>query len=317
MRLNRFVSIMLVLGVSGALAGCGGGDTPASSGPASSGADSAKLAGASLTVGSKEFTESVLLGKITQAALEHAGAKVTDKTGISGSATVRAALVAREIDMYWDYTGTGWVNILGHTPTDLPPDLYKAVSEEDTTKNGIGWLKPAPFENSYAIAVSQKFADDNNVKTMSDAVGYLQSHPADSAVCAASEFINRDDGLPGLEKAYGFKFGRVDELEFNLIYTQIGKKCPFGEATTTDGRVLANKLKILEDDKNFFLEYRGVLTARKETLDKYPAITEVMAPISEKLTNETLTELNSKVDVDAEQPEDVAKEWLKSEGLLG
>ena len=152
---------------------------------------------------------------------------------------------------------------------------------------------------------------------MSDAVAHVKANPQDSVVCAASEFLNRDDGLPGLEKAYGIDFGKVNELDFNLIFTQIGKSCPIGEVSTTDGRILARTLQVLEDDKNFFLEYRGAVTLRQETLDQYPAIAEVLAPISEKLTAEVLTTLNSKVDVDGEQPEDVAKEWLKEQGLSG
>ena len=310
---TKAITATLVLGLSLALAACGG-----SGGGADAGADagaSGELDGAALTVGSKEFTESILLGKITAIALTDAGAKVTDKTGISGSATVRAALESKDIDLYWDYTGTGWVNILGNPPTDLPADLYEAVSTADK-KNGIAWLKPAPFENAYAIAVSKAFAEENSVTTMSDAVAYIKANPDKSSICAASEFLNRDDGLPGLEKAYGTKFSAVNELDFNLIFTQVGKSCPFGEVTTTEGRVLSQKLQILEDDKDFFLEYRGVLTLRQETLDANPAIADVMAPISEKLTNEKITELNSKVDVDGEEPQDVAQEFLDDEGLL-
>lgn len=318
MRSNRFVSLALALGIGAALAGCGG-DAPAPTGASTgtgAGEDAGALAGASLIVGSKEFTESVLLGKITQLALEDAGATVTDKTGISGSATVRTALESREIDMYWDYTGTGWVNILKHTTTDLPADLHQAVAKEDGEKNGVAWLPPAPFENSYAIAVKKDFADANGLTTMSQAVDHLKANPADSTVCAASEFLNRDDGLPGLHEAYDFRFAKVNELEFNLIFTQIGESCPFGEVTTTDGRILANGLTVLEDDKDFFLEYRGALTLRQETLTRYPAIADVIRPINDKLTDEALTELNSKIDVDAEEPADVAQDWLESQGLI-
>lgn len=304
----------LALGLSLGLAACGS-DSATSDGDGA-GAGGGELAGATVTVGSKEFTESILLGKITAIALTDAGAKVTDKTGISGSATVRAALESKEIDLYWDYTGTGWVNILGNDPTDLPEDLYQAVADADK-KNGIAWLEPAPFENAYAIAVSKAFAEQNKVVTMSDAVGYIKANPGKSSICAASEFLNRDDGLPGLQKAYGTKFSSVNELDFNLIFTQVGKSCPFGEVTTTEGRVLSQDLQILEDDKDFFLEYRGVLTLRQETLDANPKIADIMKPISEKLTNEKITELNSRVDVEGEEPQAVAEEFMKDEGFTG
>lgn len=291
------------------LTGCGGGDDGGSAN------GTGKLAGAELAVGSKEFTESILLAQITAVALENAGATVEDRTGISGSATVREALESGEVDMYWDYTGTGWVNILGHTTEDAPDDLYAAVAEEDAA-NGIAWLEPAPFDDTYRIAVKSAFAEENGLTNMTEAATFIQENPEQGAVCAASEFINRDDGLPGLEEAYGFEFSEVVELDLNLIYTQIGESCPFGEVFSTDARVVSNDLTVLEDDKEFFVEYKGALTLRQETLDEFPAIADIMAPISAELTNEVVTQLNGRVDNDGEQPRDVATDWLESKGLL-
>src|SRR5699024_5806688 len=156
------------------------------------------------TAGSKEFTESEVLSHITILALEDAGASITDQTGISGSATVRQALETGEVDFYWDYTGTGWVNILGNTTEDVPDDLFAAVSEEDQA-NDIAWLEPAQFENTYRIAVKEDFANENDLTTMSDSAEFIEENPDQGRVCAASEFINRDDGLPGMEEAYGFE----------------------------------------------------------------------------------------------------------------
>lgn len=293
-----------------ALSACGGGGGGGEAG------GEGELSGAQLAVGSKEFTESILLAQITAVALENAGAEVEDKTGISGSATVREALETGEVDMYWEYTGTGWVNILGNSTEDVPEELYGAVSEADA-ENNIAWLEPAPFENTYRIAVLSSFAEENGLATMSDAAAYINENPNEGAVCAASEFINRDDGLPGLEEAYGFEFSSVVELDLNLIYTQVGEECNFGEVFSTDARIVSNDLTVLEDDKKFFVEYQGAMTLRQETLDEYPAIADIMAPISEALTNETITELNGRIDNDGEQPRDVAEEWLEDEGLLG
>ncbi|NUL48853.1 glycine/betaine ABC transporter substrate-binding protein [Cellulosimicrobium funkei] len=294
------------------LTACGGGD----GGGGGDGPNAGMLEGAQLTAGSKEFTESVVLSQITSLALEDAGATIEDQTGISGSATVREALETDEIDFYWDYTGTGWVNILGNTTEEVPDDLFAAVTEADA-ENGIAWLDPAPFENTYRIAVKQDFADENGLVTQSDAAAFINENPDQARVCAASEFINRDDGLPGLEEAYGFEFSEVVELELNLIYTQVGDSCEFGEVFSTDARIAANDMVILEDDEEFFVEYQGAMTLRQETLDEYPAIEEIMAPISEQLTNETMMELNGKVDTDGENPRDVAEEWLQDQGLIG
>lgn len=306
-------AVATVGAVSLLLAGCGGDDGGSSGGSSGGGGE---LDGASLSVGSKEFTESIVLAQITLQALENAGADVEDRTGISGSATVREALEAGEIDMYWEYTGTGWVNILGNTTEDVPEDLYQAVADADV-ENGVAWLEPAPFEDTYRIAVTADFAEENDLATMSDAAAFIKDNPDEGAVCAASEFINRDDGLPGLEQAYGFEFSKVVELDLNLIYTQVGDTCAFGEVFSTDGRIVANDLVILEDDQDFFVEYRGALTLRQETLDEFPAIADVMAPISEALTDEVMTELNAQVDVEGREPADVAEEWLDGEGLLG
>jgi len=295
------------------LTGCGGGSKP---GAAGGGSNSGKLSGASLSVGAKEFTESKVLAQITQQVLQNAGATVKTSS-LSGSATVREALQKGEIDMYWEYTGTGWVNILKHTTTSRPADLYQAVAAEDKTANKIAWLAPAPMNDTYRIAAAQDFADKNKIKNVTDAAAYIKANPGSGKVCAASEFLNRDDGLPGLEKAYAFKFSQVVELDLGLVYTQIGKKCEFGEVFSTDGRILANKLTVLDDDKKFFIDYNAALTMRQETLDKSPAIADVMAPVSKALTSDEITKLNASVDVDGKKESDVAKQWLTDKGLLG
>ncbi|MBW3579286.1 MAG: glycine/betaine ABC transporter substrate-binding protein, partial [Actinobacteria bacterium] len=183
---------------------CGGGEEaapPAGDDGADDGggqgsiAQNYDLSGASFNVGSKEFTENKILGQIAVQALEAAGADVTDQTGLIGSATVREALTSGEIDMYWEYTGTGWVNYLQHTTEDAPDDLAAQVAQEDLENNGVKWLEPAPMNDTYAIAVTQEYSEENGITQLSDV-----SEAEQKTLCAASEFINRDDGLPGLEE---------------------------------------------------------------------------------------------------------------------
>lgn len=275
-----------------------------------------ELAGAQLTVGSKEFTESIILGQITALVFENAGAQVTDQTGLQGSATVREALMSKEIDIYWDYTGTGWVNILGNSSENLPEDLFAAVKEADAA-NGVAWLPPANFENAYRLATSQALAAEQALATTSEAAAFVGANPGQGSICAASEFINRDDGLPGLEAAYEFAFTEVVELDFNLIFTQVGTACQFGEVFSTDARIISNNLLVLDDDRNFFVPYQGAATLRQETLEEHPAIADLLAPVSQALTEPVITELNGKVDNDGERPRDVAKDWLTEQGLIG
>jgi osmoprotectant transport system substrate-binding protein len=294
---------------------CGGDD-----GGGSSGGD---LSGQSFAVGSKEFTEQLVLGQLTVQVLEDAGATVDDQTGITGTTNVRKALESNEIDMYWEYTGTGWAEILGNEPGDAPSDeaeLYDAVAEQDA-KNGIQWTALAPVNNTYAIATSQAAADEFGVTTLSDYAELAKSNPDDASLCAASEFIDRGDGLQGLQKTYGFELpeSSLTEVDLGIIFTRVPEQdpCNFGEVFATDGRIPANDMVVLEDDKSFFVIYNLALTVDQKVFDDNPELEEIFAPIAEKLTTEELQQLNAQVDVDGLPVEQVAQKWLEDNGFIG
>ena len=158
------------------------------------------------------------------------------------------------------------------------------------------------------------------VESLSGLAVLNELRPEDTTLCAASEFLNREDGLPGLEKAYGFEVptDNVVRMEQGQIYQAIdeGEKCNFGEVFVTDGRIKGLDLTVLEDDKQFFPIYNPSLTVSEEVMDQYPEIAKVFASISEKLDNETLQDLNAAVDVDGESPEDVARQFLRENRLL-
>jgi osmoprotectant transport system substrate-binding protein len=277
------------------------------------------LSGASFTVGSKEFTEQLILGQITIQVLEDAGAKVSDETGLVGSNTVRAALTSGDIDMYWEYTGTGWINHLGNTaPVKGEREQYDAVAKADLEKNGVTWLEPAPFNNTYSLATSSENATALAVTSLSDLAPLQQRNPDAFTLCAAAEFLARDDGLPGLEKAYGFSFGsKISELELGLVYASVdkGDPCKFGEVFATDGRIAALGLTVLKDDKQFFASYLPALTVRKG-VEQTAELRTLFAPVAAALTTATMQDLNSRVDVKGEQPEDVARAFLTEKGLI-
>jgi len=294
-----------------------GASAPASTAP--SVATGVDLTGASFTVGSKEFTEQLILGQITKLVLEDAGATVKDETGLVGSKVVRAALVSSDIDMYWEYTGTGWITHQGNTtPVVGSEEQFKATRDADVANN-IVWIDPAPFNNTYAIALSSEKATELSLKSLSDLGTFAGANAAQATLCAAAEFLGRDDGLPGLEKAYGMKFSKVSELELGLVYTSIdkGDPCILGEVFATDGRIAALGLTVLEDDKNFFASYLPSLTVRKEVFDKYPMLADLFAPVAAALDTTTMQGLNAEVDVDGKEPADVAKAFLTSKGLIG
>lgn len=305
----------LLAATSLVLVGCGDDDDGGSGG----GGD---LSGASLTVGSKEFNEQVLLGQIAIIALEEAGADVQDQTGIQGSENVRAALTSGEIDLYWEYTGTGYTVHLGHDAADAPTDsaeLFDQVATEDA-ENGVVWLDPAEANNTYGLAASADTAEELGVETLTDYAALANEDPEAASLCAAAEFLDRADGWPGLEQAYGFDLpdAQIAEMDEDVIYARLPQSdpCNFGEVFETDGRIVGNDLQVIEDDKSFFVKYNIAMTVRQETLDQYPAIEDVFAPISELLTNETMQELNARVDVDEEFPEDVARDFLEQNDLI-
>ena len=314
--LGLVVTLLVVAGCDGA-GGSGGGNVGGSDA-----GEQVSLSGAELTVGSKEFTEQLILGQITLQALEAAGATVEDQIGLAGTVAARKALESGEIDMYWEYTGTGWITHLGHTdPIPDRQEQFEAVAKEDLQKNDIKWLDPpAPANNTYALAVRSEAAEVLGVDSLSGLAVLSQLRPEDVTLCAADEFLTRDDGLPGLEKAYGFQFPteNVVKIDEGQIYqeTDKGERCNFGEVFQTDGRIANLDLELVEDDKNFFPIYNPALNVSKETIEEYPQIEKLFAPISEKLTTKELQKLNAKVDVEGQLEDQVAEEWLSEHGFI-
>lgn len=309
--LLRLFVVLAALTLAAAAWGAAGSPSR-SSGPAGG---SGPLAGATFTVGSKEFTEQLILGHITKQALEAAGATVKDEIGLSGTVVARKALTSGKIDMYWEYTGTGWITHLKKTkPIPDSRRQYAAVAKADL-KNGITWLATAPFDNTYAFTVRTEAAKQLGVTKISDFRRLIQRDPDKATFCAASEFLTRDDGLPGIEKRYGFEFpeDNVTELDLGVVYTEVdkGRTCNFGEAFATDGRIAALGLTVIRDDRKFFPVYNPALNVRTSVLKKYPALRGLFARIATKLDTKTMQALNASVDVKGKFPEQVAKDWLK------
>lgn len=280
------------------------------------------LDGVTLTVGSKEFTEQLVLCQITALALRSAGATVNEKCGLQGSNTTRAALTSGSIDMYWEYTGTAWINYLKETePIGDPAGQYKAVAEQDLAKNKVKWLAAAPANNTYAIAVKTTTMRQLGVENLSDYAKLAKSDPSKASTCVASEFAGRSDGWPGLQKAYGFTLPKssVATLAEGAIYDAIGKgkPCNFGEVATTDGRIKALGLTPVPDDKKFFPVYNPALTVRESVYKDNPAIEKIANPIAAALTDSVLQELNGEVDIKGKEASEVAETWLQSKGFIG
>ncbi|MEV6066697.1 glycine betaine ABC transporter substrate-binding protein [Nocardia sp. NPDC052001] len=282
------------------------------------------LDGAKLVVTSKSFTEGVLLGKITATYLAAAGADVTDLTGAPGSASSRQAQLNGDADILWEYTGTGWVNYHNETETIVDPhELWQRVHDIERRDNDLEWLPPSNFNDTYAFAASGPTAQRLKVKSLSDVAALPVT---DRTFCVDDEFFSRSDGFIPMLAKYGIPYndpngvpsGNVTRMDAGVVYPATAKSAPcnFGMVYTTDGRVKNLNLTVLEDDKKFFLPYSGTAVVRGAIIDKYPELRTLLGTISERLTDQLMQDLNGRVDIDGEDPSDVAYDWLKSEKLV-
>ncbi|MGW7209098.1 glycine betaine ABC transporter substrate-binding protein [Streptomyces sp. NPDC054837] len=277
------------------------------------------LKGADLTVTSKEFTEQLILGAIMGIAFQAAGADVLDRTGIQGSIGAREAVKSGDADGMYEYTGTAWITYQGNSePIDDPREQWEAVRKADLD-NGLTWLVPASLNNTYALAMNQANFKKYGTKTLSDVAALSKSDPGAVTLCVESEFANRADGLPGMAKAYGMSVPakNITQMDTGIIYTQVKKgSCTYGEVFTTDGRIKSMNLVVMADDKKFFPNYNAAPAINSETLKKWPAIAEVLDPVTKKLDNTVAQELNAKVDVEGQDPHQVALDWMEEEGFV-
>ena len=312
------VSVAMAGAMAMLLAGC---DGLSSTGPAAGGGSLAdgglSLEGQTYTVGSKDFDEQLLLCQVSIAALESVGATVTDRCDVGGTEATRNALLGGQIDMYWEYNGTAWITFLGETAPIADEQVqYDQVKERDLAENQIEWVGRTPFNNKYAFAVAEERAAELGLTTLSDMAAYVNSGKP-GAVCVETEYAARNDGLSGLQAAYGFQVAAPKVLDTGVIYTATDTgDCLFGEVFTTDGRIPALGLKVLEDDKQFHANYNASMTVRKEAFDRQPAIAQVFEPIAAALDNQTMSDLNKQVSQDGVAPRDVARTWLAERGFI-
>ncbi|WP_459546600.1 glycine betaine ABC transporter substrate-binding protein [Nocardia sp. X0981] len=282
------------------------------------------LDGAKLTVTSKSFTEGVLLGKITATYLAAAGADITDLTGAPGSASSRQAQLNGDADVLWEYTGTGWVNYHNRTETVSDPvRLWQRVHDIEKREHDLEWLPPAGFDNTYAFGASAPTAERLGVRSLSEVAALPVG---DRTFCVDDEFFSRSDGFLPMLRKYGIPYndpngvpsGNVTRMDAGVVYTATarGAPCNFGMIYTTDGRVENLNLNVLDDDRKFFLPYSGAAVVRGEVLARYPQLRALLGTISGHLTNELMRDLNGRVDIDGEDPADIAYDWLKSENLI-
>ncbi len=270
-----------------------------------------------IVVGGKAFTEQQIMTAMTVALLKAKGFTPDRKAGM-GSAAVRSALENGQVDVYWEYTGTGLAVFNKITDKfDSAEAAYKRIKEVDAAKN-IVWLNMSPANNTYAFAMNADEAKKRGIVTMSD---YAKAVKADPKMTFASnaEFYSRPDGLPGWQQTYGFEIDRdnVKRMDTGLVYQALkDRQVDSGVVFATDGRIPAFNFVVIKDDKNYAAPYNMTPVVRKEIADKNPKLVEALNAVSAKLNNETMARLNASVDVDKKTPEEVAETFLKQNGLI-
>lgn len=284
-------------------------------------------------VGSKNYTEQIIMGETVALLLEDAGYGADRQMNLGGTAIAHQALMSGDIDTYVEYTGTGLVAILG---MDIParenpggsatPEAgatpesdasqnpaYIAVAEAYPSEFNVKWLQPWGFNNTYTLAVRPETAEEYDLQTFSD----LEAVAGELTLGTDQEFPIREDGLPAMEETYGFSFGDLVSGDIGLMYQAlVDEEVDVIVAYATDGRIPAFGLVLLEDDLSFFPPYHSAPIIRQEVLDEYPEIEDVLNQPAGLISNETMAAHNAMVDDEGMEPGDAARSLLQEIGIL-
>ncbi|MGP6159065.1 MAG: glycine betaine ABC transporter substrate-binding protein [Vulcanimicrobiaceae bacterium] len=287
---------MSLLG-SAALAACGGGGGSSDS----------------VAVGSKNFTEQLVLGEMYAQLLEHAGLHVTRKLDLGGTQVAMEALLRGDIDLYPEYTGTALITILELPPSHDAAANYRTVAAAYHARYDLTWLAAAPMNDTQALATTRAIAQRYHLRTLSD----LAAAAPQLRLGAIPEFTKREDGLPGLQRAYGgFHFKDVKLFDIGLKYAALlSGDVDVVVAFGTDGQIASDKLVVFIDDKHFWAAYQVAPVVRAKTLFAHPAIAGSLNKLAPLLTDDVMRALNAHVDGQLQEPADVARSFLNSHGL--
>ena len=271
-----------------------------------------------IRIGARVFTEQTLLAEITSQYLNSKGYNA-QVTGGLGSSLARSAQESGQLDMVWEYTGVSLVAYNHITDKLDSQQSYDRVKEVDA-KQGLIWLHPSKFSNTFALALPQKVAEQYpQINSISDLNKALRDPVHETALVALdTEFANRSDGLGGLVKLYDMDLTRrnIRQMDAGLVYTALKNSQVFaGLVYTTDGRLSAFNLKLLNDDLHYFPDYTAAPVVRKAYLDQHPDLEGLLKPLADLFDDETMRQLNARVDVDHESPSKVAADFLRQHPL--
>ncbi|BCL83251.1 glycine/betaine ABC transporter substrate-binding protein [Ktedonobacteria bacterium brp13] len=283
--------------------------------PSASTSSSNSSSNNTIVVGSKSFTESILVGNMMYDLLKAnlKGVTIENKSNLGGTMVPWNAIQSGQLDLYCEYTGTGLVDILKQPVSHDPNATYQTVKTQYPQKFNIDWLNPIGFNDTYAIAVPQSVANQYHLKTISD----LKAVASKLTFGAEPEYFSRPDGYAGLIGAYGLQFGSKKELNVGLKYEAVASnQVQVIDVFSTDGQLTKYNMTVLNDDKNFFPPYYAAPIVRESTLKAHPEVATILNKLTGKLDNSSMQQLNYQVDVQHKSADTVAKQFLISAGLL-
>ncbi|MGG7078433.1 glycine betaine ABC transporter substrate-binding protein [Clostridium sardiniense] len=267
-----------------------------------------------IKIATKPMTEQYIIGEMMSSLIENkTGLKVELTQGVGGgTSNIQPAMEKGEFDIYPEYTGTAWNNVLNKKGI-YNESMFKELQKEYNKNYKFQWVGMYGFNNTYGLAIRKEIADKYNIKTYSDLAKYSKN----LVFGAEYDFYEREDGFDALSKAYGLKFKKNVDLDIGLKYNAIkNKDIDVMNIFTTDGQLNTSDIVVLEDDKNFYPSYMCGNVVREEVIDKHPEIKEVLLELNNKLDNKEMSKLNYEVEVEGKEPKAVAKEFLTEKGLL-
>ena len=269
-----------------------------------------------VVIGSKDFTEQFIVAEMYAQVLENAGFTVERKLNLGGTPIAHEAIVNGEIDLYPEYTSTGLLTVLKLSPIQDAQEIFATVKQGYEEQYGLTWLNPSPFNDTQALAMTREVAAQYGIQTYSD----LSQKAPELVLGGPAEFLEREDGIKGLQQAYGgFEFKEIRQLGTGslryqaLLDGQVDVVVAFG----TDGAIKGNDLLLLVDDKVFYPIYNVAPVVRMDVLQEYPQIADLLNELAPLLTDEVMSGLNWQVDGPVKkEPADVAREFLLENGLV-
>lgn len=267
-----------------------------------------------LVIGSKFFTEQVVLAELLAQHIEQrTGIPVERKTNLGGTLLIHKAMLAGDLDLYVEYTGTALTAVLGESPKGDARTTYERVKQQYAQRFGLEVTEPLGFENTFAMVVRSDDAEGLHLKNMSD----LEAVAPQWHAAVGYEFLERPDGYQGWSKTYGLKFAETPRvMDLGLLYRALTQhQADIVAGNSTDGLIAALHLVPLRDDRHYFPPYDAVPIVRRKALEENPALRAALADLAGKVSAEEMRGMNAAVDAGQRDVRAVVREFREAKGL--